>query len=298
MNKLIRLVLVLFLISTITSCQLNKIALQPWNNSLNKKEFSWKKGNNSLQLKFIGDNLQPYFFKNKDTLQNDFSIKSFYFETENHRKINAWLLKSKTEKPKASIFALHGNSGNLNSQHQNFSNLTQFGYQIFIFDYSGFGYSEGKSTRKNALEDAFSVFQFFENLEEIQNLPKIIYGQSIGGNFAIPVAAKNQNSIEGLVLEGTFMNFKNIPNYYLPVLGGLIIKNNYDNRQNLKKITIPILIIHSKEDRVIPFKLGKMIFKNANQPKEFLEITRPHINGIKFYSKEISQKIDSLILGK
>lgn len=80
------------------------------------------------------------------------------------------------------------------------------------------------------------------------------------------------------------------------VIGGLIISNNYNNRQNLKNFKKLILIVHSKEDRVVNFKLGKQIFKNANQPKEFFEIDKPHINGIRFYHNEISNKIDSLIL--
>ena len=94
------------------------------------------------------------------------------------------------------------------------------------------------------------------------------------------------------------MNVKNIANRKIPVLGGLIISNNYNNRKNLKSFKKPILIVHSKEDRVVNFKLGKQIFKNANQTKEFFEIDKPHINGIRFYHNEISNKIDSLILKK
>lgn len=277
---------------------MNKIALQPWRNSLDKKEFAWKEGNDSIKMKISGDNLQPEFYKNNQILEKDFTIKSFYFKTKEGRKLNAWLLKSTKEKPKASVFALHGNATNINVHHQNFADLTKNGFQIFIFDYSGFGFSEGNSTRKNALEDAFSAFDFFENLDEIKNTPKIIYGQSFGGNLAIPVATKNQSKIEGLVVEGTFMNLKNIANSVIPVLGGFVISNNYNNKQNLKNFKKPILIVHSKEDRIVNFKLGKQIFKNANQPKVFLEIDKPHINGIRFYHNEISKKIDSLILKK
>lgn len=286
-----------FIFLTITSCQINQV-LEPWKNFIDQKEFSWKDGKDSLKLKFSGENLQPIFYKNNQILERDYQIKSFYFKTKNTRKLNAWLLYSKIEKPKASIFVLHGNSGNLNTQFENFSDLTKEGFQIFIFDYSGFGYSEGKATRKNALEDSYSAFDFFNHLEEIRNTRKIIYGQSFGGNVAIPVATKNQNKIEGLVLEGTFMNFKNVANRKIPAIGGLIINNNYNNRQNLKNFKKPILVIHSKEDNTINIKLGKQIYANANQPKEFLEIDKPHVNGIRFYHDEISKKIDSLILKK
>ena len=82
------------------------------------------------------------------------------------------------------------------------------------------------------------------------------------------------------------------------VIEDLIISNNYNNRKNLKSFKKPILIVHSKEDEVVNFKLGKQIFKNANHPKEFFEIDKPHISGIRFYHNEISNKIDSLILKK
>ena len=276
------------------NCQVNNVLI-PTRNSTDSREFNWKEGNDVMKLEIIGENMQPNFFKNEDSLHRAFSIKSYYFKAESGRRINGWLLKSKTEKPKISVFALHGNSGNLKSQYHHFTDLTKYGFQIFLFDYPGFGYSEGKSTRENAVEDSFSVFEFFKNLEEIKNTSKIIYGQSIGGNFSIPVAAKNQDAIEGLVLEGTFTNFKDVAKRKVPILGNLVIKDNYDNRLNLKNFKKPILIVHSKEDKTIPLEMGKQLYENANEPKEFFEIDRPHINGIFYYGKEISEKIYKII---
>ncbi len=289
-NNFLGLIFLLLLVN----CQVNKVLL-PTKNAIDKREFKWEEGKDLIELKVAGENLQPYYFKNKDTLQHDFTIKSYYFKTESGRKINGWLLKSKTEVPKISVFALHGNSGNLNSQYRRFIELMKYGFQIFLFDYPGFGYSEGKSTRENAVDDSYSVFDFFKNLDEIKNTPKVIYGQSIGGNFSIPVAARNQDDIEGLVLEGTFISFNAIANRKVPLLGGLVIKENDDNRLNLKNFKKPVLIIHSKEDKLIPLELGKQLYENANEPKEFFEIDRPHISGISYYGKEISEKIDKMI---
>ena len=289
-NNFLGLIFLLLLVN----CQVNKVLL-PTKNAIDKREFKWEEGKDLIELKVAGENLQPYYFKNKDTLEQDFTIKSYYFKTESGRKINGWLLKSKTEVPKISVFALHGNSGNLNSQYRRFVELTKYGFQIFLFDYPGFGYSEGKSTRENAVEDSFSVFDFFKNLDEIKNTPKVIYGQSIGGNFSIPVAARNQDDIEGLVLEGTFISFNAIANRKVPLLGGLVIKENDDNRMNLKNFKKPVLIIHSREDKLIPLELGKQLYENANEPKEFFEIDRPHISGISYYGKEISEKIHQMI---
>ena len=294
MGELLKRFFGLVFLFSLVNCQVNQVLL-PTKNSTDKREFTWKEGNDEIKLEVVGENLQPYFFKNKDSLQRNFSIKSYYFKTESGRKINGWLLKSKTEIPKASVFALHGNSGNLKSQYQRFAELTNYGFQVFIFDYPGFGYSEGKSTRKNAVEDSFLVFDFFKNLDEIKNKPKIIYGQSIGGNFSIPIATHNKDDINGLVLEGSFMNFENIANRKVPIIGRLVIKDNYDNRLNLKNFKKPILIIHSKDDRIIPLEMGRQLFENANEPKEFLEIEHAHISGISYYGKEISEKIYRMI---
>ena len=294
MRKFSNTIFGLIFLLLLVNCQVNKVLL-PTKNSIDKREFNWKEGTDAMELKVVGENLQPYFFKNADSLQNNFTIKSYYFKTESGRKINAWLLKSKTEFPKVSIFALHGNSGNLKSQYRRFIELTNHGFQIFIFDYPGFGYSEGKSTRENAVEESFSVFDYFNNLDEIKNKPKVIYGQSIGGNFSIPVATRNQDDIEGLILEGTFISFNDIANRKVPFLGGLMIKENDDNRLNLKNFKKPVLIIHSKEDKLIPLEMGKQLYENANEPKEFFEIDRPHIRGISFYGKEISEKIYKMI---
>ena len=280
------------LLFTLVNCQVNHV--------LRPEKFADVKNENVLQkAKSEGTQNQessPLLnFKDNDFSTQNFSVNNYFFTTEDGRKLNGWLLKSKTEIPKISVFALHGNSGNLSTQYQKFSELTNYGFQVFIFDYAGFGYSEGKSTRKNAVEDSFAAFDFFEKLAEIEGTSKIIYGQSIGGNFSIPVAAENQNRIEALIVEGTFTNFNDIANRKIPLLGGLFIKDNYDNQLNLKNFKKPILIVHSKDDRIIPLEMGKQLFEKANEPKEFFEIEHPHLKGTSFYAKEISEKIYKMI---
>ena len=110
------------------SCQVNYPILQPWKNDVSKRNFSWKEQKDSIHLKISGENLQPIFFKNKDTLQRGFIIQSFYFQGNEGRKINAWLLKPKKNSAVKSVFALHGNAGNISTHFENFANLMYFGF--------------------------------------------------------------------------------------------------------------------------------------------------------------------------
>ena len=77
---------------------------------------------------------------------------------------------------------------------------------------------------------------------------------------------------------------------------GNIVKNGLIAKDEIKKNKKPLLIIHSVDDKKVPIKFGKQIFENANSPKEFYEIDKPHINGLNYYSDEITGKIKGMIL--
>ena len=208
--------------------------------------------------------------------------------------MNAWFLTPKEIKPIATIIHFHGSAGNLLSQYKTISPLIDYGFQIISFDYSGYGFSEGKATRKNAIEDAYSFLDFAKKHEHIKSTKLILYGQSYGGYLASIVGSNKQNDIDGIVIEGAFSSHKAEANYTVPVLG-LIVKNEEKAVVEIRKNNKPVLVIHSTEDKKVPLKFGKKIFKNANQPKEFYEIDKPHILGLQYYSKEISKKIKMML---
>lgn len=66
-------------------------------------------------------------------------------------------------------------------------------------------------------------------------------------------------------------------------------------KKYIKNFTKPVLIIHSTEDKIIPFKMAKKLYKNANQPKELYEIKGNHIWGPILYPKQITEKISKML---
>lgn len=288
--------ILLYLISQLfVSCSLNKLFLGPFKNQKEQREFNWNEGNDEIALKYSGIFFQPEFTKNNQLIDMPFTIESVIFKSKNGNLLNGWFLKPKNIEPKVTLFHLHGNAGNLSTQLSTISDLTKDGFQIFMFDYSGYGYSTGKATRDNCLTDSFSAFEYFLNNKNIKDTKIVIYGQSLGGNLAVPLANYYQSKIDGLVLEGTFLNAKNIGGHYLPIVGNLIVKNGFDNKRNIKEFRKPILVIHSKDDEVIPIKLGRKIYEKANEEKDFYEVTGNHINANRIYHKEISEKICKMI---
>jgi alpha-beta hydrolase superfamily lysophospholipase len=178
--------------------------------------------------------------------------------------------------------------------YETISPLLAHGFQVFTFDYSGYGYSEGKSTRKDVLKDAYSALDFVIASYKQKDMQLAIYGHSYGGYLASVVGSNRQKDIDALVLEGAFSAHKEEANYKVPILGYLV-KNEEIAAEEIQKNNKPLLIIHSSEDKKVPMKFGKKIYKKANQPKEFFEIEKGHILGLQYYTDEIADKIKLML---
>lgn len=288
--------LLLLFIAFLTSCSFNKLFLQPTKVPVDAKRIVVNSATDSTIVSFSADIHQPIFIKNDtDTIDFDFTIESVVFESLNGNKLNGWVIKPKDKVPTITLVHFHGNAGFLVSQYQAVTPLIKYGFQIFVFDYSGFGFSEGKATRKNVLIDANSALDYVKSRPDMKDTKLIIYGQSLGGHLSAVVAEQRQADIDGLVIEGAFSSHKDIAAKSAGFIGRMFVSEKYSAFKSIKNFTKPVLVIHSTEDQVIPFEMGQKLFENANEPKEFYEIKGCHICGPRFYADSISQKIKNMI---
>ncbi|HLU84113.1 MAG TPA: alpha/beta fold hydrolase [Vicingaceae bacterium] len=291
-NYFLTLLTVVFL----SACSFNKIYLQPTKIPVDTRKLTMKSATETTLVQFSDNTYQPTFLKNvKDTIEFDFTIESVVFESSNGNKLNGWILKPKNETPTITLLHFHGNAGFIISQFQAMTPLIKNGFQVFVFDYSGFGFSEGKATRKNVLIDANSALSYVKSRSDIKNTKLIIYGQSLGGHLSAVIASQRQSEIDGLVIEGAFSSHKDIAAETAAIFGRLLVSEKYSAYKSIRAYKKPVLIIHSTEDEVIPIKMGRKIFKNANTPKEFYEIKKCHMCGPEFYTDSISKKIISML---
>jgi len=260
------------------------------------KKLTMKSETDSTVITFSPENHQPIFLKNGiDTLNFDFTIESVVFESSNGNKLNGWFLKPKNTTPTITLLHFHGNAGFLVSQYRAITPLLEYGFQALIFDYSGFGFSEGEATRKNVLIDGNSALDYVLSRLDVKDTKLVIYGQSLGGHLAAVVAEQKQAVIDGVVIEGAFSSHKDIAAEKASIIGRIFVSGKYSAFKSIRNFKKPVLVIHSTEDDVIPFKMGQKIFKNANEPKEFYEIQNCHICGPDFYADSISKKIINMV---
>ncbi|MCD6010884.1 MAG: hydrolase or acyltransferase, alpha/beta fold family [Flavipsychrobacter sp.] len=248
----------------------------------------------------IGDNFQPTFTNDKEEpLTTEYTIESVVFKNMAGHKLNGWFIKPIGKKPTTTLLILHGNGGNVTKHFYGAANMAKQGFQAFVFDYSGYGFSEGKPTRKNILNDATSALAYIRTRPDVAGTKIVIYGQSLGGHLAAAAAQKNEQLIDGVVMEGAFSSHKEVAATRFPIkfLAMMLVKEQYSAFRSIRQFHKPVLVIHSTEDESIPFWMGKKIYDNANNPKSFYEIRHRHIWGSFYYADSIAHKINTMVKG-
>lgn len=287
----------LFFILALSSCTINKLYYIPTKIPHDTKR--WTILSNSAKdttIIVFGEKYQPTFTNTKnETKELDYTIQSHVYKSTNGNLLNAWMMKPKNITPTVTILFLHGNAGNVFWQFGAIMPLVKKGFQVFMIDYSGFGFSEGKATRTNVLKDARSSLDYLKTLPEVNGTKLVVYGQSLGGHLSAVLAQQEQDKIDALIIEGAFSSHKDIAAETAGFIGRWVVKEKYSATRSIKDYHKPLLVIHSTEDKRIPFYMGKKIFDNANSPKTFYEIKQCHICGPTYYADSIAYKINAMV---
>jgi len=148
----------------------------------------------------------------------------------------------------------------------------------FIFDYRGYGSSEGKPGEEGTYLDVRAAYKW---LTEKKNIPAeniIIFGRSLGGSIAAHLASKARAA--ALIIESAFTSYVDIGRKFYPYMPvRWFARFSYGTIDYVSRVNCPVMIIHSRNDEVIPFEFGLQLYEAANEPKEFIEITGGHNDG-------------------
>lgn len=288
-----------FIVACLASCTFNKQFYLPVKLHNLKEIAAYNTETHDITYVHLdGDDRQVRVTNKQNKIQElNYNIVAHTFRSKNGNKLYGWLLTPKHSETHITLLFLHGNSDNFFSDLPAVIPLVKKGFEVFVIDYSGFGFSEGKATRSNVLTDANASLDYLHNIMQKGN-SLVIYGQSLGGQIAAACAAENQTLINGLVLEGAPSSHKAIGAYSFPHLkffANLLIHEGYSTVKAIQKIHKPVLVIQSTEDKTVPYEMGQTIFEHANEPKSFYKIQHDHITGPLFYADSISYKIENML---
>lgn len=279
----------------LSSCSMNFLFLFPRNLKQDKTfQIYDDEKEDTLNLKFVDQNTPDFYYSKTGKTELEYTIENCYYPNTNGDSLNSWIMRPNAGSNGQTIFFLHGNAGNLVYNYQLAEPFVKRGYKVFLIDYSEFGFSQGKATRKNVLIDANSSLDFLLSLDEFKDEKIIIYGQSYGAHLAVVVGQQNQSKISGIVVEGGFSNHKDVAATRASFLGRLFVAEQYSAIDSIPMLKKPVLFIHSLKDKTVKIKLGRKLYEAANEPKEFYQIDCGHIRGPLFYADSIVAKMERL----
>lgn len=203
-------------------------------------------------------------------------FESVTLRTTDGVRLHGWFFPADTGSPRRSFAVLvcHGNGGNISHRVELYRVLLGRGVAVFAFDYRGYGRSEGSPSVEGTYRDAQAAYNW---LRQKGFQPKRIvgYGESLGGGVVCELATREE--LGGLVLQSCFTSLADIGAELLPWFPvRRLARAKYDTRSKLARLSVPVLLMHSRADTLIGFHHAEANFAAANEPKLFWEIAGDH----------------------
>lgn len=202
-------------------------------------------------------------------------------KTEDGATIAAWFIPADTEsnaENRPVVLFCHGNAGNIGDRLNTIRTFVSLGLDVLIFDYHGYGESEGKPGEN---ETYLAALAAWEHLTLTRGVPPnriVVFGRSLGGGVASWLARRCDPGL--LVLESAFESVPAMARKIYPIYPvRLLSRFSYDTLARMEHIRCPVIVAHSRDDEMIPFEQGRRIFEAANEPKTFIELQGSHNAG-------------------
>lgn len=187
--------------------------------------------------------------------------------------INAWFVCA--ENPRGTVLFCHGNAGTMSHRIDSAEIFLSLGLNVMLFDYCGYGRSPGTPSEQQTYQDAEAVWNFLVVDKAISSEKIIVLGRSMGGPIAAKLAKEYRPAL--CILESTFTSVPEMARARFPIFPTkLLVSIKYPTIEYVKDIKSPILIVHSTDDEIIPYRMGQEIFAMSNEPKYFLELNGGH----------------------
>lgn len=204
------------------------------------------------------------------------AYEDVWLTADDHVRVHGWFVPA--DKPRATLLYFHGNAGNISGRLEAIMLYRRLGLNVFIIDYRGYGKSEGEPSEAGMYRDAEAAWRYLTDARGIAPQQIVIYGRSLGGGVASHLAA--QHRAGALVLESSFTSLHDAAAGVYPWLPvHWLLRYRYPVQENLARVAIPVLIMHSRADELIPFAHGERLYAAAAEPKRFFEIGGTHNEG-------------------
>lgn len=209
--------------------------------------------------------------------------ESVTFFSDNGKSLHGWYFRNKrSPTPKGLLVFFHGNAQNITTHFAALHWILDEGYDYFIFDYQGYGDSQGRPSPRKMVQDGRQAL--FYAARRRPGVPLIVLGQSLGGAVALSsvLEVKDSIPIAALIIDSSFLSYKKVAQKTLArhwltwpaqPLAFVLLSDHYAPRDQVSQLSpIPLLIFHGDKDTTVPFELGEDLYQKAKEPKKFIPV--------------------------
>lgn len=204
------------------------------------------------------------------------AYESVQIDTEDGETLRAWWLPHPD--PRGTVLFQHGNAGNISHRLDSLTIFHRLGLNVLIYDYRGYGQSSGSPSESGLYSDARATWQWLVNEAGMSPDRIVLFGRSLGAAVAARLATEVDAA--GLIVESSFTSVPDIGAevyWWLPVRW--LARIQLATSDHVADAGMPVLVVHSRDDEIIPFSHGQRIYEQAGQPRQFLEIEGDHNSG-------------------
>lgn len=191
-------------------------------------------------------------------------------------RLNGWFVEHSDAQFTVLVFG--GNAGNMSYMLDTVHMFHEMGYSVFIFDYRGYGASEGELTESAMYDDARLAWNHLTDTRQILPDNIIVFGRSLGAAMASWVASEYKPA--ALIMESGFTSLERLGAIYykwLPI--SYLLRFRYDNLSRIANVNCPVLFIHSSEDELVPYSESVDLYRATTAERSLLTISGNHARG-------------------
>ncbi len=216
----------------------------------------------------------PVRYATNDSWTLPANTEDVWFKVDENTRLHGWFFHARTDMQPAAATVLyfHGNGGNLSGVAWIAERLAKNGFDVLIFDYRGYGRSEGQTTDERTLfADADAAYDYLVRERKVRAPQLVLYGQSLGTTAAVDIASRRLCG--ALVLESGLTSASDMAASLLPWLPRLLHslgRNRFASLHKLQRMKCPVLVTHGDQDHLISVEQGRALFAAAHEPKKLL----------------------------
>jgi fermentation-respiration switch protein FrsA (DUF1100 family) len=201
-------------------------------------------------------------------------MQQIQLKTADGLELIAWYKAASANQP--TLLYLHGNAGHIGHRMALVRQFLSAGFGVLLLEYRGYGGNKGKPSEEGLYRDARSAMHFLEQQSPAAK-PPVLYGESLGSGVAIKMAS--EFPVCALILQSPYTSLPALARYHYPWIF-IAPADKFNSLALISSIKVPLLILHGKEDQIVPFKQALMLYNQANEPKKMIAMDNKGHNNL------------------